>query len=128
MLQVNSLSPRALLHHFISEDAAQLVLVQKQQPLQTNQLVGLQLEPVKSNHRLGNRRGMTDCRVDHGESICFHSLAVEQVGLFRGARALLYDRRDPFDHFGGDGLALGHEPQDDLALFEDDPAAQHQVL
>lgn len=48
MLEVNSLTPQALSHHFISEDAAQFVLVQKQQPLQTNQLIGLQSEPVKS--------------------------------------------------------------------------------
>lgn len=32
-------------HHLISQDAAEFVLVQEQQPLQTNQLVGLQLEP-----------------------------------------------------------------------------------
>lgn len=34
-------------HHLISQDAAEFVLVQKQQPLQTNQLVGLQLEPER---------------------------------------------------------------------------------
>lgn len=34
-------------HHLVSQDAAEFLLMQEQQPLQTNQLVGLQLEPER---------------------------------------------------------------------------------
>lgn len=58
----------------------------------------------------------------------FYSLAVEYVGLFHGPCALLHHLSDLFDHFGRNGLTFRHEPQDNLPLFEDDSAAQQQVL
>lgn len=38
---------RCMPYHFISKDATQFVLMQKQQPLQTNELIGFQLEPER---------------------------------------------------------------------------------
>lgn len=45
ILEVICISDQKCPHHLIGQDAAQFVLVQKQQPLQTNQLIGLQFEP-----------------------------------------------------------------------------------
>lgn len=54
----------------------------------------------------------------------FYSLAVEYVGLFHAPCALLHHLSDLFDHFWRNGLTFGHEPQDNLPLFEDNSAAQ----
>lgn len=58
----------------------------------------------------------------------FYSLAVEYAGLFHRPRAPLHHLSDLFDHFRGNGLTFRHEPQDNLPLFENDSAAQQQVL
>lgn len=52
-------------------------------------------------------------------------LAVENMRLLHGCSASLHYHGDLFDHFGGNTLTFGHEPQDDLSLSEDDFAA-HQ--
>lgn len=44
-MEVICIADHKMPHHLISQDAAEFVLVQKQQPLQTDQLIGLQLEP-----------------------------------------------------------------------------------
>lgn len=122
-------------HHLISQDAAEFVLVQKQQPLQTNQLIGLQLEPEReergelpqaSREHKPNRKQLKQAHlVAHVENCrleleCnFHSLAVENSRLLHGRCPSLHHHGDLFDHFGGDALTFGHESQDHFPLPED---------
>lgn len=50
------------------------------------------------------------------------------MGLLHGRCPSLHYHGDLFDHFRGNALTFGHEPQDDFPLSQDNFTADQQVL